>query len=86
MWPLKKKDSKQEDNGPIAHEVIGPFDLGPGESKEFTVNIPIPKGMSPEDVMERLKKSTVVVRGSYVDESGKIHKFEQRIKPEENKK
>lgn len=81
MWPFKKKDDKQEEK-PIVSQIIGPFDLGPGESKEFEVNMPIPKGMSPEEALERLKKSVIIFRGSYVDKSGKMHKFEQRIKPE----
>lgn len=32
-------------------QVIGPFDLGPGESKEFTLGIPIPGGMTQDEIV-----------------------------------
>lgn len=69
-----------------AKQVIGPFDLKPGESKEFTLGIPIPEGMTPEETIEMLKKSEIIVTGSYQDKDGKEYHFKERVKYEERRK
>ncbi len=67
-------------------QTIGPFDLEPGESKEFTVGIPIPEGMTPEETFEMLKKSEIVVAGTYQDKDGKEYHFKERVKCGERRK
>lgn len=59
---------------------IGPFNLKPGESKEFKIKMPIPEGMTPEEVLEMAKKHDIVVTGTYQDENGKIYHFKERVK------
>lgn len=61
-------------------QVIGPFDLKPGESKEFMVSMPIPEGMSREEVFEMVKDSDIVIAGTYQDKDGNEHHFRQRVK------
>ncbi len=59
---------------------IGPFNLKPGESKEFKIKMPIPEGMTPEEALEMAKRRDLVVTGTYEDENGKIYHFKERVK------
>lgn len=61
-------------------QVIGPFDLKPGESKEFMVSMPIPEGMSRDEVFEMVKDSDIVIAGTYQDKDGNEHHFRERVK------
>lgn len=70
----------------ITKQTIGPFDLEPGESKEFTLGVPIPEGMTPEETLEMLKKSEIVITGSYQDKDGKEYHFKERLKCGERRK
>lgn len=67
-------------------QTIGPFILKPGESKEFTVGIPIPKGITSEEVFKMIKKGEIVVTGTYQDEDGKEYHFKERLKCGDNRK
>ena len=80
MWPSKKKEKNNDKQIISGYAEFGPFDLKPGESKEFEVKVPIPKGVNREEALEILKKGRLIIRGSYVDKNGKMHKFEQQVK------
>lgn len=67
-------------------QTIGPFDLKPGETKEFMLRIPVPEGMTPEETLEMIKKSEIVVAGTYQDKDGKEYHFKERMKCGERRK
>lgn len=67
-------------------QVFGPFDLKPGESQEIALKIPIPEGMTPEEVAKMSRKGEIIITGTYEDENGKEYHFKERLKYGEHRK